>query len=198
MNITGNRVVDGLLVLAIIAACLIAIPLAANFGLLWLYSEPNPRHLPPDLIEEAIGWAIIGLVAGVIPVVIAETVVWQGGRGFWEQYNGLVIGGGIGLIAGATLGLVFAIIQMPSIDGQAMETPQLAALAGGTAGILGAIAGIIAGAVLRRYILAQYRLPEVSQRRQLSRLTPENASGNPINGAGQPATGRSGNAGEHP
>lgn len=198
MNITGNRAVDGLLVLALVAACLIAIPLAANLGLLWLYIEPNPRHLPPDLIEESIGWAIIGLGAGIIPVVIAETVVWQTAEGFWEQYKGLVIGAILGIIIGSILGIVFAITQMPSIDGQAMETRPLAALAGGTAGILGALAGILAGAVLRRYILSLYRLPDRDHRPRMSRLAPQNGGGNTINGAGQPAAGRSSNAGKHP
>lgn len=183
MNITGNRVGDGLLALATVAAAVIAMPLAANLGLLWLYSEPNPRHLPPALLEEAIGWAIIGLGAGAIPVIIAETVAWQGSRGVWEQYKGLLVGGGIGLIIGAILGAFFAIIQMPSIDGQAMESRGLATLAGGTAGLLGAMAGIVAGAILRRYIMTLYRLPDGSGRRR-SGLAGEQDGGNSIAGAG--------------
>ena len=198
MNITGNRVVDGLLALATVAAAVIAMPLAANLGLLWLYIEPNPRHLPPVLMEEAIGWAILGLGAGAIPVVIAETVAWPGGRGFWERYQGLIIGGGIGLIIGAILGLFFAIIQMPSIDGQAMESRGLASLAGGTTGLVGAMAGIIAGAILRRYILTLYRLPDSADRRNPTGLTPEQDSGNPIAGAGGPPPERSSYAREYP
>ena len=179
MNITGNRAADGLLMLGLILCCAAAVPLAANLGLLWLYLEPNPRHLPPDLIEEAIGWAVIGLGAGIIPVVIAETLVWQTPEGFWEQYKGLVIGGILGVIIGPLLGIVFAITQMPSIDGQAMETPQLAALAGGTAGFLGAIAGSIGGAILRRYIVALYHIPDRDRHRRLSRLSPKPGNGEP-------------------
>ena len=184
MNITGNRVGDGLLALATVAAAVIAMPLAANLGLLWLYSEPNPRHLPPVLMEEAIGWAIIGLGAGAIPVVIGETVAWTGSRGIWERYKGLLVGGGSGLVIGATLGIFFAIIQMPSIDGQAMESRGLAVLAGGTAGLLGAMAGIGAGAILRRYILTLYRLPESAGGRRESHLAAEQDGGNTIAGAG--------------
>ena len=187
MSVSGNRIIGGLLVLAVIAVCIATIPLSAYLGLLFLYIEPNPRHMPPDLMGEAVGWTIIGLMAGAIVVIISDTIVWQGPGGFWDKYKGLALGSGVGLIAGCTLGVVFAIIQMDSVDGQAMTSRQLAAMAGATAGTLGAIAGIITGAVARRYVITLSRLPST-----------EPVMMNHANGAGQAAASRSGHAGKYP
>lgn len=160
MNVNGNRLIDGLLTAGVVALCLGAIYPIHQLALRWLYIEPNPRHMPPDLTGEAVGWTIIGLLLATLVVVIAESVVWAGRRSFWERYKGLVIGSIISLLAGGTLGVAFAIIQMDSVDGQAMTSRELATLAGATAGTLGALAGIIAGTTLRRYLVRMYRMPE--------------------------------------
>lgn len=155
-----NKLVAGLFVLAVVAICIAVVPLAAQLSLLWLYIEPNPRHLPPVLTGEAVGWGIIGILTGAGVVIISESLFWQSNRGVFEKYRGLIIGAAIALVAGIALGIFFAIIQMNSVDGQAMETRPLAALAGATAAGLSTIAGIIAGAISRRYVVGLYRLPE--------------------------------------
>lgn len=167
---------SGVLVLVVLAVCIAAVPVAAKLGLLFLYIEPNPRHMPPVLTGEAIGWSIIGLLTGAFVVVLCESVIWAGRQGFWSKYRGLVAGSVIALIMGVTLGLAFAVIQMDSVDGQAMETTQLAVLAGATSGLIGTIAGIIAGAVLRRYIVSLYRLPDTQTRGRLT-FNDEDATG---------------------
>jgi len=158
--LNDNKLVAGLFVLAVVAICIAVVPIAAQLGLLWLYIEPNPRHLPPVLTGEAVGWGVIGILTGAGVVIISESLFWQSGRSVMEKYRGLIIGAIISLVAGIVLGIFFAIIQMDSVDGQAMETRLLAALAGATAAGLSTIAGIIAGTVLRRYVVGLYRLPE--------------------------------------
>jgi len=157
--LNDNKLVAGLFVLAVVAICIAVVPIAAQLGLLWLYIEPNPRHLPPVLTGEAVGWGVIGIMTGAGVVIISESLFWQGSRSVLEKYRGLIIGAIISLVAAMALGIFFAIIQMDSVDGQAMETRPLAALAGATAAGLSTIAGIIAGTVLRRYVVGLYRLP---------------------------------------
>ena len=182
---SGNRVFSTILVLAVLALCVAAVPLAAYVGISFLYIEPNPRHLPPVLTGEAVGWAIIGVLSGAFIVIITESVMWPGGGNFWERHRGLVIAVPVALCVGTVLGLFFATIQMNSVDGQAMTSKQLAVAAGSTTGFIGTVAGIITGACLRRYILSLYRVPSA---RLSGRLTfnDEDATGT----AGQ-AAGRS-------
>ena len=188
---SNNKLVAGLFALAIVAICIAVVPIAAQLGLLWLYIEPNPRHLPPVLTGEANGWGIIGILTGAAVVIISESVFWHHDRSLWTKYRGLFTGAVIALVAGIALGIFFAIIQMDSVDGQAMETRTLASLAGATVAGLSTIAGIIAGTVLRRYVLSLYRLPTS----QPSRITfnDEDATG-----SRQSARERSTHAGEHP
>ena len=188
----SNRLVEGLFVLAVVAICIAVVPIAAQLSLLWLYIEPNPRHLPPVLTGEAVGWGIIGILTGAAVVIICESIVWQDSRSFWTKYRGLILGAIISMVAGISLGITFAIIQMDSVDGQAMETKQLAALAGATAGGLCTIAGIVGGAVLRRYVINLYRLPDVDRPRGIT-FNEEDATG-----TRRAAAERSGHAGEHP
>lgn len=155
-----NKLVAGLFVLGVVAICIAMVPIAAQVSLLWLYIEPNPRHLPPVLMGEAVGWGVIGILTGAGVVIISESVFWQSNRSFTEKYRGLIIGTVIAMVAGVALGVFFAIIQMNSVDGQAMETTPLAALAGATSAGLSTIAGIIAGTMLRRYVIGLYRLPD--------------------------------------
>ncbi len=154
-----NKLVAGLFVLAVVAICIAVVPIAAQLSLLWLYIEPNPRHLPPVLTGEAVGWGIIGILTGAGVVIITESLVWQYEGSLWTKYRGLITGAAIAMVAGVALGVFFAIIQMDSVDGQAMETRPLAALAGATAAGLSTIAGILAGTILRRYVISLYRLP---------------------------------------
>ncbi len=156
----GSKLARGLFLLAVVVICGAAVPVAAQLGLLWLYLEPNPRHLPPVLTGEANGWAIIGLLTGAAVVIVAETITWQSGEGFWARRRGLIIGAVIALVASITLGIFFAIIQMDSVDGQAMETRQLAVLAGATASGLATLVGIVGGAVIRSSVVSAYRLPD--------------------------------------
>ena len=188
----GNKLVAGLFVLAVVAICIAVVPIAAQLGLLWLYIEPNPRHLPPVLTGEAVGWGVMGLLTGAAVVIIAESLFWQHNRSLWTKYRGLIVGGAISLIAGVTLGIFFAIVQMDSVDGQAMESTTLAALAGATASGISVVAGLIAGSVLRRYVVGLYRLPVADRPSRLT-FNDEDATG-----ARRAAAERSGHAGEHP
>ena len=187
-----NRLVGGLFVLAVVAICIAVVPIAAQLSLLWLYIEPNPRHLPPVLTGEAVGWGTIGILTGAAVVIISESLFWQDNRSFGKKYRGLIIGAIVAMIAGITLGIFFAIVQMDSVDGQAMETTTLAVLAGATASGISVVAGLVAGSMLRRYVVGLYRLP-VSQ--QPSRITfnDEDATG-----GRRSVSERSGHAGEHP
>ena len=43
---------------------------------------------------------------------------------------------------------------MPSVDGQAITSVNLGIMAGATVGVIGCLAGIVIGAILRRAVLA--------------------------------------------
>ena len=163
MNVSANPIINLLLTLGVTALCIAVIYPIHQLALLWLYINPNPRHLPPDLTGEAVGWTVIGLLTGLIITVITETIVWQSPESFWEKYKALLLSGVVSLIIGTTLGIAFAIIQMDSVDGQAMTSRTLAGLGGATAGSLGTLAGIVLGTTLRRYVLSLYRLPGSEQ-----------------------------------
>ena len=187
-----NKLVAGLFVLAVVAICIAVVPVAAQLSLLWLYIEPNPRHMPPVLTGEAVGWGVVGIMTGAAVVIISESLFWHHDRSFWTKYRGLITGTIISMVAGITLGVFFAIIQMDSVDGQAMETKQLAVLAGATASGISTVAGIIAGTILRRYVVGLYKLPDAQQPSRIT-FNDEDATG-----ARRGAAGRSGHAGEHP
>lgn len=138
----------------IVAAAMVMIYLAARAGLLFLYIAPNPRHPPLDLLGEAVGWAIIGAGAGAISAVIGETVTMMAEGNFFIRHKGLIIGSAVGIVIAIFLGMNFAVLQMDSVDGQAMTSVDLAILAGTVAGVLGCIAGIIIGVTVRRLIVA--------------------------------------------
>ncbi len=189
---SGNRIFAGIFVLAVVAVCIAIVPLAAQLGLLFLYIEPNPRHLPPVLMGEAVGWAVIGLLTGAFTVTLAESLVWQYRDTVWTQYRGLILGSVVALIVGVALGIAFAIPQMHSVDGQAMTSRQLAILAGGTAAGIATVAGIIAGTTLRRFVVGLYRLPEKDRSSRLT-FNDEDATG-----AHRRVVERSSHAGKHP
>jgi hypothetical protein len=143
-----------LLSLIIVAAGVAVIYLAARAGLLFLYIAPNPRHPPLDLLGEAVGWAVVGAGAGAISAVIGETVTMLAEGNIFIRNKGLIIGSAIGIVIAIFLGMNFAVLQMDSVDGQAMTSVNLAIIAGTTAGVLGSIAGIVMGVTVRRLIVA--------------------------------------------
>ena len=149
-----NIIARGLLSLIIVAAAGAVIPAAARAGLLFLYIAPNPRHPPSDLLGEAVGWAIIGAGAGVISAVIGETLTTLSQGNFLVRNKGLIIGSAVGIVIATFLGMNFAVLQMDSVDGQAMSSVNLAMVAGITAAVLGCIAGIVIGITVRRFIVA--------------------------------------------
>ena len=151
---TLRSVTRGLLAAGIVAACIAIIPLAARLGLLILSTAPNPRHPPSDLMGEAVGWAIVGAGAGLISAVIGEALTVIEGRGFFISHRGLIIGAGVGIVIAIFLGTNLAVLQMDSVDGQAITSVNLGILAGATVASLGAVAGAIVGAILKRVIVA--------------------------------------------
>jgi hypothetical protein len=152
----GNMkgIAKGLMSLVIVAACLAFIPVAARVGLLILSTAPNPRHPPADVIGEAIGWAIVGAVVGTTSVIIGEAVVMREGRGILAAYRGLILGSVSAIAFAAFLGIALAVLQMDSVDGQAITSVKLGVLSGGVVGTLGAVAGVIMGAILKRVVTA--------------------------------------------
>ena len=150
-----NGFTKGLLWLIIVVVCLAVVPLAANAGLLILGIDPNPRHPPMDLLGEAVGWGIIGLLAGAVSTIIGESVTMPLGSGNpFADNKGLIVGAAIGLTIALFFGTNLAVLQMDSVDGQAITSVNLGLIAGATVSILAGIAGVILGVVLRRALLA--------------------------------------------
>lgn len=136
------------------ASIAVIIWLAPRLGLLILSTAPNPRHPPIDLLGEAVGWAIVGAGAGLISAVIGEALTNVQERGFFVSHRGLIIGSAVGMIIGIFLGSNLAVLQMVSVDGQAITSTYLGILAGATVASLGSVAGAVIGAVLKRAIVA--------------------------------------------
>jgi hypothetical protein len=152
----GNMkgIAKGLMSLVIVAACLAFIPVAARVGLLILSTAPNPRHPPADVMGEAVGWAIVGAAVGATSVIVGESVVMREERGILAAYRGLVLGSVSAIALAAFLGATLAVLQMGSVDGQAITSVKLGVLSGGVVGTLGAVAGVIVGAILKRVVTA--------------------------------------------
>lgn len=145
----------GLLAAVLVAASIaVIIWLAPRLGLLILSTAPNPRHPPIDLLGEAVGWAIVGFGAGLISAIIGESLATIEERGFFLSHRGLFIGGAVGIVIAIFLGANLAVLQMPSVDGQAITSTYLGILAGATVASLGAVAGAVVGAILKRVIVA--------------------------------------------
>ena len=71
--------------------------------------------------------------------------------------KGIIIASLIAIIGAALLGIALAVMQMDSVDGQAITSVRLAILSGATVGTLGGAAGAagaIIGTALRRAFLA--------------------------------------------
>jgi hypothetical protein len=145
----------GLASLGIVGVCLAVLPAAVQLGLLVLATNPNPRHPPADLLGEAMGWAIMGALSGALCAVIGESVtVHREGRNFLARNRALIIGAMVGVIVAGFLGMNFAVLQMDSVDGQAITSVNLGIISGTLVAILGAISGVIIGTTLRRLIIA--------------------------------------------
>jgi hypothetical protein len=143
----------GLKSLGIVGLCLAALPAAVQLGLLVLATNPNPRHPPADLLGEAMGWAIIGALSGAVCAVIGESVTLQRDGDFLARNRALIIGGGIGITVAGFLGMNFAVLQMDSVDGQAITSVNLGIISGAIVAILGAISGVVIGVTLRRLVV---------------------------------------------
>jgi hypothetical protein len=143
----------GLTSLGIVGVCLAALPAAVQLGLLVLATNPNPRHPPADLLGEAMGWAVIGALSGAVCAVIGESVTMQRSGDFLARNRSLLIGGGIGIVVAGFLGMNFAVLQMDSVDGQAITSVRLGMISGTIVATLGAISGAIIGVTLRRLVI---------------------------------------------
>jgi hypothetical protein len=65
----------------------------------------------------------------------------------------LIIGSLVGIVIAAFLGMNFAVLQMNSVDGQAITSVNLGIMAGGLVATLGSISGVIGGITLRRTVV---------------------------------------------
>jgi hypothetical protein len=102
---------------------------------------------------EAMGWAIIGALSGAVCAVIAESVTLRQEGGFMISNRPLIIGSLVGIVIAAFLGMNFAVLQMNSVDGQAITSVNLGIMAGGLVATLGSISGVIGGITLRRTVV---------------------------------------------
>ena len=142
----------GLLWLSLVIGGGAVIPAAALLGILILGIEPNPRHPPAVIMGEAVGWALVGAFLGLVSAIIGEAVVMREQGGFFLTNKGLILGSLIGITLATFFGTSFAVLQMNSVDGQAITSVNLGVMAGGTVSILGALAGCVIGAVLSRVV----------------------------------------------
>ena len=147
-----NRITKTLLSLAIVGVCLASIPVAARVGLLILNTAPNPRHPPGDLLGEAVGWTIVGTIVGVVVVIISESTIFQERQGIYQSHKGVILGTVVALALGTILGIVLAIIEMDSVDGQAITSTGLGVISGAVASSLGVLAGAGVGTTVRRLV----------------------------------------------
>ena len=148
-----NRISSGLVSLCIVGICLAMLPFIVDLGLLILATDPNPRHPPEDLMGEAMGWAIIGTLSGALCAVLADSFSLPEDGSFMNRNKPLILGSLIGIVIAAFLGMNFAVLQMDSVDGQAITSVNLAIMAGALVATLGSISGVISGITVRRTIV---------------------------------------------
>ena len=129
-----------------IAAGIAIVPGAAWLALIILQIDPNPRHPPEEIFGQAVGWAVLGGVAGALGSVIGSST------GVGGEHRGLIFGMLAGVGVAAFLGMGLAVIQMGTASGQAITSAQLGVLAGGSVGALGAIAGGLIGIIIKRAV----------------------------------------------
>jgi len=95
---------------------------------------------------------MIGAFSGAVSAIIGEALVMREEGGFFVSNRGLILGSLVGITIAAFFGINLAILQMDSVDGQAITSINLGVLAGATVSILGALAGCVIGAVLGRVV----------------------------------------------
>ena len=150
-----NELTKTLLGLFLLAACIAVVPLAANAGLLILGIDPNPRHPPGDLMGEAVGWAVLGLLISAVSTIIGESVSSvPDPQSFYTRHKGLILGSAVGVALALFFGTNFAYLQMSSVDGQAITSVPLGIMSGATVAFMGAVAGVVMGFILRRAVVA--------------------------------------------
>jgi len=69
-------------------------------------------------------------------------------------YKGFALWSVTAICLAALLGAGLAVVQMDSVDGQAITSTGLGTVAGGTVGVLGAVAGVVIGFVVKRLMVA--------------------------------------------
>ena len=74
--------------------------------------------------------------------------------GIFVSNKGPILGSLVGITIAAFFGINLAVLQMDSVDGQAITSLNLGVLAGAAVSILGAVAGGVIGTVLRRVVVA--------------------------------------------
>ncbi len=142
----------GLLWTAILVVSIVAIPVAAKVGLLILETSPNLRHPPADMPCEAVRWVVNGAVVGGAGAMIGDAMVMRDRRGTYRAYKGILVGSLVAVFAAGAFGAGLAVIQMDSIDGQAITSAGLGIVAGATVGTLGGVAGAVAGTIIKRCV----------------------------------------------
>jgi hypothetical protein len=96
----------------------------------------------------------VGALVGAVGAMIGEAVVMREERGILATYRGLILGSVSAISLAAILGVALGVLQMDSVDGQAITSMNLGVLSGGVVGTLGAVAGVIMGATLKRVVTA--------------------------------------------
>lgn len=142
----------GLAGTAAVALCLASVPVASQLALLIFGIEPNPRHLPEVMTAEVTGWGVIGLIAGAFSVIITETAMMQDKTAFWVRHRPLILGGAIGVGLAILLSVAVANVQMGSLDAQAVTSSRLGLSAALVVGLITGVAGVVLGAVLKRFV----------------------------------------------
>ena len=103
---------------------------------------------------EAVGWAIIAALVGAVSVIIGESLAMPYKGGFWGAYRALTNSAFLSLILALSLGIALALLEMDSLDGQAITSRNMAIMAGAAVSLVGVASGILAGVVLRRIVIA--------------------------------------------
>jgi hypothetical protein len=86
--------------------------------------------------------------------LIGEALVMRDGPGPLGAYKGFALWSVTAICLAALLGAGLAVVQMNSVDGQAITSTGLGTVAGGTVGVLGAVAGVVIGFVVKRLMVA--------------------------------------------
>ena len=132
---------------------LTSIILVSQAGLLILSISPNPKHPPFDFTGESIGITIICFLIGAFCVIVAQSIGMPTNQSLVSKNKFALIGGIIGLSIALIIGLGLTIIQIESIDGQAVTSTGLAILFGLTIGLLSSLCGSTISAVMKHILL---------------------------------------------